>query len=115
MAAACETALSARPASASGEPTTPAPDCPFNIEFTGSSRVEAILDFRAQPGVLPASLLMQDRRDDGGLTAAIPALAHLRSYELFERGWESYGDDCGHHGSIEDTHEPATPLTVFLM
>jgi hypothetical protein len=43
--AAHEAVLTAHPASASGVPTTPVPDCPFNIEFTGWSRVEAILDF----------------------------------------------------------------------
>lgn len=92
--AAREAALTVRPASASGEPTTPAPDYPFKIEFTGWSRVEAILDFGAQPGeLLAASLLMQDRGDDGGFAAAIPALAYLRSYEFLKRSRESYGDD----------------------
>jgi hypothetical protein len=89
-----EAALTVRPASASGEPTTPAPDYPFEIEFTGWSRVEANLDFGAQPGeLLAALLLMQDRGDDGGFAAAIPALAYLRSYEFLERRRESYGDD----------------------
>jgi hypothetical protein len=92
--AAREAALTVRPASASGEPTTPAPDYPFKIEFTGWSRVEAILDFGAQPGeLLAALLLMQDCGDDGGFAAAIPALAYLRSYEFLERSRESYGDD----------------------
>jgi hypothetical protein len=73
---------------------TPPPDCPFNIEFIGWSRVEAILDFGAQPGeVLAALPLMQDRGDDGGFAAAIPALAYLRSYEFLEHRRESYGDD----------------------
>jgi hypothetical protein len=94
LPAAREAVLTARPASASGEPTTPAPDYPFKIEFTGWSRVEAILDFGAQPGeLLAALLLMQDRGDDGGFAAAIPALAYLRSYEFLERSRESYGDD----------------------
>jgi hypothetical protein len=106
--AARKAVLTARPASASGEPTTPAPDYPFNIEFTGWSRVKAILDLGAQPGeLLAALLLMQDRGDYGGFAAAIPALAYLRSYEFLERRWESYGDDWRHHRSIEDTHEQA--------
>jgi hypothetical protein len=46
------------PASASGEPTTPAPDCPFDIEFAGWSGVEAILDFGAQSGELLDPLLL---------------------------------------------------------
>jgi hypothetical protein len=50
---------------------------------------------------------MQNRGDDGGFAAAIPALAYLRSYESLERGWESYGDDWHQHRIIEDTHEPA--------
>lgn len=113
--AAREAALTVRPASASGEPTTPAPDYPFKIEFTGWSRVEAILDFGAQPGeLLAALLLMQDRGDDGGFAAGIPALAYLRSYECLECGRESYGDYWRHHRSIEDTHEPANPLTTFF-
>jgi hypothetical protein len=106
--AAREAALTIRPASASGEPTTPSPDYPFNIEFTGWYRVKAILDLGAQPGeLLAALLLMQDRGDYSGLAAAIPALAYLRSYEFLERRWESYGDDWRHHRSIEDTHEQA--------
>jgi hypothetical protein len=106
--AAREAVLTARPASASGEPTTPAPDYPFNIEINGWSRVKAILDLGAQPGeLLAALLLMQDRGDYGGFAAAIPALAYLRSYEFLERRWESYGDDWRHHRSIEDTHEQA--------
>jgi hypothetical protein len=96
--------LTAHPASASGVPTTPVPDCPFNIEFTGWSRVEAILDFGPQPSeLLAAVLLMQDRGDDGGLAAAIPALEYLRSNELFEGGGESYVSDWHRHPSIEDT------------
>jgi hypothetical protein len=92
--------LTARLASARREATTPAPDCPFNIEFTRRSRVEAILDFVAQPGeLLAATLLMRDRGDDRGFAATIPALAHLRGNELLEGGWEFYG---GHHPSIED-------------
>jgi hypothetical protein len=72
--AAREAALTVRPASASGEPTTPAPDYPFKIEFTGWSRVEAILDFGPHPAkLLTAALLMQDCSDDGGLVAAILA------------------------------------------
>jgi hypothetical protein len=59
--AADEAVLTARPASTSDEPTTSAPDCPFNIEFTGWSRVEAILDFGPHPAkLLTAALLMQD-------------------------------------------------------
>ena len=76
--AAREAALTVRPASASGEPTTPAPDYPFKIEFTGWSRVEAILDFGAQPGeLLAALLLMQDRGDDGGFDTGPRVLAKL--------------------------------------
>jgi hypothetical protein len=45
--AAHELVLTARPASASGGPTAPAPDYRFNVEFTRWSRVEAILDFGA--------------------------------------------------------------------
>jgi hypothetical protein len=72
--AAREAALTVRPASASGEPTTPAPDYPFKIEFTGWSRVEAILDFGPHPAkLLTAALLVQDCSDDGGLAAAILA------------------------------------------
>jgi hypothetical protein len=100
--------LTARPASTSGEPTTPAPDCPFNIEFTGCSRVEAILDFGPHPAKpLTAALLMQDCGDDGGLATAIPALAYLQRNELLEGGWEFYGDDWRHHLSIEDMGKPA--------
>jgi hypothetical protein len=106
--AADEAVLAARPASASGEPTTPAPDCPFNIEFTGWSRVEAILDFGPHPAkLLTAALLMQDGGDDGGLAAAIPTRAYLRRDELLEGGWEFYGDDWRHHLSIEDMRKPA--------
>jgi hypothetical protein len=73
-------------------PTTPAPDYPFNIEFTGWPRVDGILDFGAQPGeLLAASLLMQDRGDDGGFAAAIFVLTYLRSNELLEGCWEFYG------------------------
>jgi hypothetical protein len=109
--AADEAGLTARPASTSGEPTTPAPDCPFNIEFTGWSRVEAILDFGPQPAkLLTAALLMQDCGDDGGLAAAIPALAYLRCNELLEGGWEFYGDDWRHHLSIEDMRKPANQV-----
>jgi hypothetical protein len=111
--AAHEAVLTARPASTSGEPTTPAPDCSFNIEFTSWTRVETILDFGTQPGeLLAALLLMQDRGDYGGFAAAIPALAYLRSYEFLERRWESYGDDWRHHRSIEDTEEPANQMIV---
>jgi hypothetical protein len=79
------------------------PDCPFNIEFTGWSRVEAILDFGPHPAkLLTAALLMPDSGDDGGLAAAIPARASLRCNELLEGGWEFYGDDWRHHLSIED-------------
>jgi hypothetical protein len=103
-----EAVLTARPASTTGEPTTPAPDCLFNIEFTGWSRVEAILDFGPHPAkLLTAALLMQDCGDDGGLAAAIPALAYLRRNELLEGGWEFYGDDRRHHLSIEDMGKPA--------
>jgi hypothetical protein len=106
--AADEAVLTARPASTSGEPTTPAPDCPFNIEFTGWSRVEAILDFGPHPAeLLTAALLMPDCGDDGGLAAAIIALAYLRRNELLEGGREFYADDWRHHLSIEDMRKPA--------
>jgi hypothetical protein len=96
--AAHEPVLTARPATASGEPTTPAPDCPFNVQFTSWPRVEAILDFGAQPNELLAALLqMPNRGDDGGFAATIPAIPYLRSYEFFQRGWEPNGDDWGHH------------------
>jgi hypothetical protein len=103
-----EAVLTACPASTRGEPATPAPDCPFNIEFTGRSRVEAILDFSPHPAkLLTAALLMPDCGNDGGLAAAIPALAYLRRNELLEGGWEFYGDDWRHHLSIEDMRKPA--------
>jgi hypothetical protein len=106
--AADKAVLTARPASTSGEPTTPTPDCPFNIEFTGWSRVEAILDFGPHPAkLLTAALLMPDCGDDGGLAAAIPALAYLRCNELLEGGWESYGGDWRRQLSIEDRRKPA--------
>jgi len=109
--AADEAVLTTRPASTSGEPATPAPDCPLNIEFTGWSRVEAILDFGPHPAkLLTAALLMQDCGDDGGLAAAIPALAYLRCNELLEGGWEFYGDDWRHHLSIEDMRKPANQV-----
>lgn len=109
--AADEAALTARPASTSGEPTTPAPDCLFNIEFTGESRVEAILDFGPHPTkLLTATLLMQDCGDDGALAVAIPALAYLRCNELLEGGWEFYGDDWRHNLSIEDMRKPANQV-----
>jgi hypothetical protein len=70
-----EAVLTACPASTRGEPATPAPDCPFNIEFTGRSRVEAILDFSPHPAkLLTAALLMPDCGNDGGLAAAIEDL-----------------------------------------
>jgi hypothetical protein len=53
---------------------------------------------------------MQDSSDNGGFAAAIPALAYLRSYEFFQRGWESNGGDWRHHRSIEDTQEPANQM-----
>jgi hypothetical protein len=91
----------------------PAPDCPFNIEFTGWSRVEAILDFGPHPPkLLTATLLMQDGGDDGGLAAAIPALAYLRRNELLEGGGEFYGDDWRHQLSIEDMHKPANQVMI---
>jgi hypothetical protein len=94
--------------SASGEPTTPVPDYPFNIEFTGWSRVEAILDFGPHSAeLLTAALLMQDCGDDGGVAAAIPALTYLRRNELLEDCWEFYGDDWRHQLSIEDMCKPA--------
>ena len=109
--AADESVLTARPASTSGEPTTPAPDCLFNIEFTGWSRVEAILDFGPHPAkLLTAALLMQDCGDDDGLAAAIPALAYLRCNELLEDGWEFYDDDWRHHLSIENIRKPANQV-----
>jgi hypothetical protein len=85
-------------------PATTAPDNLFNIELTGGSRVEAFLDFRLQPGaLLAATLLMRDRRDDGGFATAIRPLAYLRGYELLKGGWQFYG--TGRHGrsSIGDT------------
>jgi hypothetical protein len=86
----------------------PAPDCAFNIEFTGRSRVEAILDFGPHPTeLLTAALSMQDCGDDGGLATAIPTLTYLRRNELLEGGWEFYGDDWRHHLSIEDMCKPA--------
>jgi len=48
-----------------------------------------------------------NRGDDGGFAATILALPYLRSYEFFERDWESDGDDWRHHRSIEDTQKPA--------
>jgi hypothetical protein len=48
-----------------------------------------------------------NRGDDGGFAATIPALPYFRSYEFFQRGWESNCDDWRHHRSIKDTQEPA--------
>jgi hypothetical protein len=65
------------------------PDNVVDIEFTGRSGVETPLDFRPQRGkLLAATLLMQDRSDDGGFAAAIRAVAHLRGHEFFESGWK---------------------------
>jgi hypothetical protein len=101
--------LTARPASASSKSTTPATDCPFNIEFAGWSRIEATLDFGLQPSkLLAAALLMQHRRNYCSVSAAIRTLAHLRSNELLERGRELYGDDGRHHLSIGDKHGQQT-------
>jgi hypothetical protein len=81
--------LSPRPAGASGQPTTTTLDNLADIEFTSRSGVEALLNFRLQPGKLfAATLLMQDRCDDCGFAAAIRALAHLRGHEFFESGWK---------------------------
>jgi hypothetical protein len=82
-----DAALAPRPAGASGQPTTTAPDHPVDIKFTGQSGVEALLDFRPQPGkLLGATLLVQDGCDDCGFAATICALAHLRGHEFFESG-----------------------------
>jgi hypothetical protein len=82
-------ALAPRPARASGEPTTTALDNLANIEFTGRSGVEALLDFRLQPGkLLAATLLMRDCCNDCRFAAAIRPLAHLRGQEFFESGWK---------------------------
>jgi hypothetical protein len=82
-------ALGPRTAGASCQPTTTTPDNVVDIDFTGRSGVETLLDFRLQPGkLLAATLLMQDRCDDCGFAAAIRALAHLRRHEFFESGWK---------------------------
>lgn len=89
-----DAALAPRPAGASAQPTTTAPDYRVDIEFTGRPGVEALLDFRLQPGkLLAATLLMQDRCDDCGFAAAIGTLAHLRGHKFFQSGWEFQGGD----------------------
>lgn len=91
------------PASASGQPTTTAPDYCIDIKFTTRSGVEALLDCRLQPGKLfAATLLMQDSCDDGGLAAAICSFADLRGHELFENGWELYSGGGHCRSSIGD-------------
>jgi len=55
---------------------TTTPDNQVDIKFTGRCGVEALLDFRLQPGKLfAATLLMQDGCDDCGIAVAIRALA----------------------------------------
>ena len=82
-----DAALGPSPAGASDNPTTTAPDDVLNIEFTGRSRVETLLDFRLQPGaLLAASLFLRHCRDNGGFPVAIGIFAYLRVHEFFEGG-----------------------------
>jgi hypothetical protein len=98
-----DAALAPCPAGARGSPAATAPDHVFNIEFASWTGVEAFLDFRLQPGeLLAAPLLMLDRRDDGGLAAAICSFADLRGHELFESGWELYSSGGHCRSSIGD-------------